>query len=57
MTICKHWKELDGENGFEYEYCRLEHKKCSCCGMKEQCSFKWLLTKENIPEFLREETT
>ena len=46
MTICKYWKEIDGEGGYSYEYCRLEHKKCACCGTKEQCNFKWALSKE-----------
>jgi len=38
--VCKYWKEIDGYGGYSYEYCRLENKKCYCCGTKNQCGFK-----------------
>ena len=44
--FCKYWKELDGDDGKEYEFCRLEFKKCNCCGDTKQCSFKWAIEKE-----------
>ena len=38
MTICKYWKEVEGEGGLEHEYCKLEKCACSCCGVQEQCN-------------------
>jgi len=43
--FCKYWKELDGEGGMEYEFCRLNFQKCICCGETEQCTIKYDLEK------------
>jgi hypothetical protein len=36
--FCKHWKELDDDNG-NYEYCRGKQRRCGCCATKSQCNF------------------
>ena len=37
--FCKHWRELDDEEGHLYECCSATVKRCYCCGSRPQCTF------------------
>jgi len=37
--FCKHWKELDAEDGKLFECCRKTMRTCYCCASENQCSF------------------
>ena len=45
-THCDFWKELDDDFVGSYEYCRVEKKRCSCCGEITQCTYRWQLKKK-----------
>ena len=42
MKVCKYWNEYDDSNGRLFEYCKLVNKSCYCCGIKKQCTYKWI---------------
>ena len=37
--FCKHWIELDTEEGGSVENCRSANLQCTCSGTKEQCDY------------------
>ena len=37
--LCKHWKELDDDVSSCFEYRKAKRARCSCCGVRKQCSY------------------
>lgn len=37
--VCRYWTEYDDKNGNEYEFCKLERRRCGCGADEEKCSF------------------
>lgn len=35
--MCKHWIELDGNNGLSVECCKAKDRTTNCCGTRDQC--------------------
>ena len=35
--MCMYWDELEDEGGVSYEYCKKDHRQCSCSGLKAEC--------------------
>ena len=37
IIVCKHWTEIDTEDGKTTEYCKAVNKPCTCGGDEREC--------------------